>query len=57
MQSGQIPGPMWNVSPDDRHARWDRRAVDMALDTASNLPGSVEAGTAALDRHFGFSGR
>ncbi len=53
IKRGKIPGPLWNLLPDHRLARWDRCAVDRALDAASNLPGSIEAGTAELDRAFG----
>jgi hypothetical protein len=53
IKRGKIPGPLWNLPPEHRNARWDRCAVDRALDAASNLPGSIEAGTAELDRAFG----
>jgi hypothetical protein len=54
IKRGKIPGPLYNLAADHKHARWDRCAVDRALDAASNLPGSIEAGTAELDRAFGF---
>jgi hypothetical protein len=50
----KLPGPVWGLAPDNKDARWDRQAVDRALDAASGLPVSVEAGTAALDRALGF---
>ena len=37
MERGQIPFPLWNVAPDDKAARWDRRSVDRALDRASSI--------------------
>lgn len=53
MERGQIPRPLWNVPAEDKAARWDRRAVDMAIDAASSIPGSIESDTAALDRAIG----
>jgi hypothetical protein len=53
MQRGQIPGPLWGMPADDPQARWDRRAVDRALDAASSIPGTLEAEVAALDRALG----
>jgi hypothetical protein len=55
MLRGQIPGPLWGLATDDPHARWDRRAVDRALDAASGIPASVEAEEAALDRALGIA--
>jgi hypothetical protein len=39
---------------DDKTARWDRHAVDRAIDAASGLPLSVEVGTAFLNNALGF---
>lgn len=54
MERGQIPKPIWNVPAEDKAARWDLRAVDRALDSASSIPGSIESDLAALDRAIGF---
>jgi hypothetical protein len=53
MERGQLPSPLWGVAASDKAARWDARAVNRALDRASAIPNSIEADTAALDRHFG----
>jgi hypothetical protein len=55
MTSGRLPGPLWGVAAADKAARWDRRAVDHALDCASAIPGSVEADVQILDRGLGLS--
>src|ERR1700726_4085251 len=37
MKRGQIPKPLWGVPADDKTARWDSRAVNRALDRASEI--------------------
>jgi hypothetical protein len=53
MARGQVPGPLWGTDADLADARWDRQAVDRALDRASAIPSIVDAGTEELDRAFG----
>jgi hypothetical protein len=53
MKRGQLPGPLWGIPADHPDARWDRRAVDRALDAASGIPASIEVDEAALDRALG----
>jgi hypothetical protein len=53
MQRGKLPNPVWGLNPDDKAARWDKNAVDRALDHASSIPGSIESDIAELDRQFG----
>lgn len=48
----QIPQPLWGQKPNDRTARWDRIAVDRALDRASDIPRTVEASTEVADAAF-----
>lgn len=55
IRRGRLPGPLWGATPGDKAARWDRRAVDMALDRASAIPGSLEADTLILDRSLGLA--
>ncbi|MBO1080857.1 hypothetical protein [Roseomonas haemaphysalidis] len=54
MEAHRLPKPLWNTPPDHPAARWDRKAVDRALDAASGMPLTVEAGTAFLDKALGF---
>ncbi|SHK23597.1 hypothetical protein SAMN02745194_04511 [Roseomonas rosea] len=51
--NGRIPGPLWGLAPTDPAARWDRRAVDRALDAASSIPASIEDDARSLDRALG----
>lgn len=55
MAKGRLPKPVWGLEPGDKAARWDRRAVDRALDRASGIPGSIEADMQLLDRALGLS--
>lgn len=55
MARGHLPGPLWRVSVSDPNARWDRAAIDRALDGASGAPISLEAQEAELDRACGYS--
>lgn len=55
MASGRLPRPLWGLAASDKAARWDRRAVDHALDRASAIPGSVEADVQILDRGLGLT--
>lgn len=50
---GRLPKPLWGLEADDKRARWDRAAVDRALDRASGLPANDALGTSALDRALG----
>lgn len=50
----QLPPPLWGKAPGDKDARWDRIAVDRALDAAAAPEGSVAAAEAHLDQAFGF---
>ena len=52
MQRGQVPGPLWNSNPALPSARWDRVAVDRALNRASTMP-NLDADEALLDRALG----
>ena len=54
MSAGKLPGPVWGLAAADAAARWDRRAVDRALDLASGIPGSIEQQVSELDRALGF---
>jgi hypothetical protein len=55
MTRGQVPGPIWGSDVDLFSARWDRRAVDRALDRASGAPATVESDSEALDRALGIA--
>ncbi len=55
MERGQIPNPLWGLGPSNKDARWDRRAVDRALDDASAIPPSLEAQERLLDRALGIT--
>jgi hypothetical protein len=50
---GKLPGPLWRMEPEDKRARWDIRAVDRALDAESDIPASILAEQALMDRAFG----
>ena len=50
---GQVPGPLWGCDAALPSARWDRVAVDRAIDSASAIPSHIEAATEELDRAFG----
>lgn len=50
---GQIPGPLWGSDAALGNARWDRLAVDRALDRASAIPAHVDAAMEDLDRGLG----
>jgi hypothetical protein len=53
MQEGQLPMPLWGVSPDDLRARWSRAAVERALDTPHGPGATVEGAERLLDRALG----
>jgi len=55
MHRGRLPRPVWGLEPDDKDARWDKRAVDRALDAESAIPSTIEAQEQALDRALGLS--
>lgn len=55
MERGKLPQPMWRLDPNDKNARWDRRAVDRALDAESAIPATLEAQEHALDRALGLA--
>jgi hypothetical protein len=54
LRRGQLPGPLWDGDAALTNARWDRHAVDRALDRASSLRSDIDAAVAELDREFGF---
>jgi hypothetical protein len=54
MRRGQLPGPLWGCDPELPSARWDRQAVDRAVNRASAIPDHTVAATEELDREFGF---
>jgi hypothetical protein len=53
MRHGQLPGPLWLCDPALPSARWDRVAVDRALNRASAIPASIDAAVEELDRALG----
>jgi hypothetical protein len=53
MASGQVPGPLWGCDPDLTSARWDREAIDRALDRASAIKSNVAAAEEEFDRALG----
>jgi len=53
MRRGQIPGPLWGSDPALANARWDRFAIDRALDRASAIPAHTDAAMEELDRALG----
>ena len=55
IERGKLPRPLWRLELNDKHARWDRRAIDRALDAESAIPASLEAQEQALDRALGFA--
>jgi hypothetical protein len=54
MDRGMLPGPMWKLKSKDPKARWDRRAVDQALDISSGIIDEVTADILDMDRASGF---
>jgi hypothetical protein len=54
LERGQVPGPLWGCDAALSNARWDRHAVDRAMDRASAIPCPITAGEEELDRAFGF---
>jgi hypothetical protein len=55
IERGKLPQPMWRLDPADKNARWDRKAVDRALDAESAIPATLEAQEQALDRALGLA--
>lgn len=53
MKHGLLPQPLWDLAWDHPLARWDRAAVNRALDRASRMPATLEAQGEALDRALG----
>ena len=50
---GHVPGPLWGCDPALPDARWDRHAVDRAVDRASAIPSHIEAAAEEMDNAFG----
>lgn len=53
MQRGQIPGPLWGSDAALDNARWDRQAIDRAVDRASAIPAHLDAAAEELDLALG----
>ncbi len=53
MDKGQVPGPLWGCDAALSSARWDRHAVDRAVDRASAIPSHIDAAVEELDHEFG----
>lgn len=53
MRRGHVPKPLWGTDPALPAARWDRQAIDRALDRASAVPSSIEADEDKLDKALG----
>jgi hypothetical protein len=53
MKAGHIPGPLWGSDAALANARWDRTAIDRALDRASAIPSHIDAAMEELDRGLG----
>ncbi len=53
MAAGQLPKPLWGVSPNEKTARWDRAAIDSALNRYSHPKGSFQSDLADLDHACG----
>jgi hypothetical protein len=50
MERGQLPGPLWKCDAALPSARWDRAALDRAINRASAIPASIDAAVEELDR-------
>lgn len=50
---GQLPGPLWGCDAGLSSARWDRMAIDRALDRASAIAVSIDAAVEELDNALG----
>jgi hypothetical protein len=54
MRTGRIPAPLYGLPPVHPNARWDRKAVDRALDAESGIPLSIEQDILEMDRAIGY---
>ncbi len=53
MRRGQLPVPLWGCDPALPSARWDRKALERAVDRASAIPSNDLAGEEELDIALG----
>lgn len=53
IRKGQLPNAIWGCDPALPSARWDRQAVDNALNRASAVPLGEKALIEELDRDWG----
>jgi|HigsolmetaAR206D_1030411.scaffolds.fasta_scaffold08514_2 hypothetical protein len=53
MAEGRLPKPLWGTEPDDPRARWDRAAVDRALDNEAGPTATLAAAERHLDHALG----
>jgi len=54
ISNGRIPRPLYGLLPSHPSARWDRKAVDRALDAESGMPVSIEQDILEMDRAIGY---